>query len=467
MTNGKAEPSDDTKAFAATLLPMVETLSLEVAEIAGSIEGVARFVRHQEVLFGHLRQLTHELRDAIGRIDTAGRETAQISGSAAQESARSIAAASAAVGDIRQLVESMDGIGKRLHGLEGTLGSVRGMSRNIQTIARQTNMLALNATIEAARAGEAGRGFAVVATEVKTLARQADTATTGIDDTVTTLSSQIVELIDTSGKTTSVAGSVNQGVGVITDALEGFHQAIGSVGRKVDTIADATTKSLDHCHDVLAEIDRFVEGVQLTAENLKRADERILSILDHGEQVMNYIAGGNFETQDSPFVSAAQASAQRIAKALEAAVDGGRITLDALFDENYQPIANTNPQQHNTRFVALTDSLLPDIQEAVLASNPAIAYCVAIDRKGFIPTHNAKASKPQGSDPVWNNANCRNRRIFPDRTAQKAGTNAKPFLLQTYRRDLGGDNYVMMKDVSAPVVVKGRHWGGLRIGYKA
>ena len=45
MTNGKAEPSDDTKAFAATLLPMVETLSLEVAEIAGTLQIDAQTVR--------------------------------------------------------------------------------------------------------------------------------------------------------------------------------------------------------------------------------------------------------------------------------------------------------------------------------------------------------------------------------------------------------------------------------------
>jgi methyl-accepting chemotaxis protein len=31
---------------------------------------------------------------------------------------------------------------------------------------------------------------------------------------------------------------------------------------------------------------------------------------------------------------------------------------------------------------------------------------------------------------------------------------------------MGGGAYVLMKDISAPIVVRGRHWGGLRIGYK-
>jgi methyl-accepting chemotaxis protein len=30
-----------------------------------------------------------------------------------------------------------------------------------------------------------------------------------------------------------------------------------------------------------------------------------------------------------------------------------------------------------------------------------------------------------------------------------------------------GDSFVMMKDVSAPIYVHGRHWGGVRLAYKA
>ena len=77
-----------------------------------------------------------------------------------------------------------------------------------------------------------------------------------------------------------------------------------------------------------------------------------------------------------------------------------------------------------------------------------------------------KFSAPQGHDPVWNAANCRNRRIFSDRVGLKSGQSRAPFLLQVYRRDMGGGAYVTMKDISAPIRVRGRHWGGLRIGYR-
>jgi methyl-accepting chemotaxis protein len=31
---------------------------------------------------------------------------------------------------------------------------------------------------------------------------------------------------------------------------------------------------------------------------------------------------------------------------------------------------------------------------------------------------------------------------------------------------MGGGNFALMKDASAPIFVKGRHWGGVRCGYK-
>jgi methyl-accepting chemotaxis protein len=119
-----------------------------------------------------------------------------------------------------------------------------------------------------------------------------------------------------------------------------------------------------------------------------------------------------------------------------------------------------------TRFTEFTDRNLPPVQEAIAQLSPLVVFCAAVDRNGYLPTHNLKFSKPQGRNPEWNAANCRNRRIFNDNTGLNAGRNKKPFLLQTYRRDMGSGRYVLMKDLSAPITIKGRHWGGLRLAYK-
>ena len=457
---------DKADAFATEVLEKIETLSLEVADIAGTIDGLAKFVHHQEDLFAHLKSIAHTMAEAIRSIDDAGRQTRDVTTQAGQQSAESLRTIDAALGDINRLVGAVQGIEERLEELEGALGEVSTRSRDIQKIARQTNLLALNATIEAARAGEAGKGFAVVANEVKGLARQTGEVTSGIDQTVEKLAGSVTDLIDSSTATLDMADSVNAGVGVINHAMAVFGEAIDTVEARVGDISAAASTSLNQCADVIGEIDKFFDGISMTSESLRQADERIGSLLDHSEELMGFIAASGYRTGDTTFIELAQNTAKRIAAVFDQALSSGRLTTADLFDQSYQAIPGTNPQQHTTRFTSFTDTVLPEIQEPVLSIDSRITFCATVDRNGYLPTHNRKFSQPQGRDPVWNNANCRNRRIFNDRTGLNAGRNTLPFLLQTYRRDMGGGQYVLMKDISAPIVIQGRHWGGLRIGYR-
>lgn len=156
-----------------------------------------------------------------------------------------------------------------------------------------------------------------------------------------------------------------------------------------------------------------------------------------------------------------------ISAAFEAAVAGGEIGLAQLFDEAYRPIEGSQPAQHLTAFNALTDRLLPTIQERFLALDPKVVFCIAADRNGYIPTHNRAYCQPQRpGDVAWNTAHSRWRRIFNDRTGLASARNTRPFLLQTYRRDMGGGQFVLLKEAAVPIVVQGRHWGGLRLAFK-
>ena len=49
---------------------------------------------------------------------------------------------------------------------------------------------------------------------------------------------------------------------------------------------------------------------------------------------------------------------------------------------------------------------------------------------------------------------------------RKVAANTKPFLMQTYRRNMGGGRFVLLKDLSAPILVHGRHWGAFRMGFR-
>jgi methyl-accepting chemotaxis protein len=216
---------------------------------------------------------------------------------------------------------------------------------------------------------------------------------------------------------------------------------------------------------VTEEVGAMARSVANNAETLKRVNANTRNFLAASENLAELTNDCGAVTAVSPFIEAVQRGAARLSAALEGAVVHGRISMADLFDEHYQPVPGSNPQQVTTRFVDLADELFPAVQEALLAFDSKVVFCAAVDRNGYLPTHNAKFSRPQGSDPVWNAANARNRRIFNDRTGLAAGRNERRFLLQTYRRDMGGGQRVLMKDLSAPITVNGRHWGGLRLAY--
>jgi methyl-accepting chemotaxis protein len=102
----------------------------------------------------------------------------------------------------------------------------------------------------------------------------------------------------------------------------------------------------------------------------------------------------------------------------------------------------------------------------MLGLSDKVVFCIAVDRNGYVATHNRKYNHPQRGDLTWDSANSRYRRIFNDRTVIASARNRRPFLLQTYRRDMGGGPFVILKEVSAPITAWGRHWGGLRLAYR-
>jgi methyl-accepting chemotaxis protein len=156
-----------------------------------------------------------------------------------------------------------------------------------------------------------------------------------------------------------------------------------------------------------------------------------------------------------------------ISMALEEAISSGKLTRDALFDTEYVAIEGTNPPQFRTRGLEVLEELLPPIQEPLLATDKRLTFAAAVDRNAYLPVHNRIYSKPQRPDDVaWNLANCRNRRIFDDRAGLSAARNVRPYLIQSYARDMGNGVVVMMREIDAPIRVGGKHWGGFRTAYK-
>jgi methyl-accepting chemotaxis protein len=188
-----------------------------------------------------------------------------------------------------------------------------------------------------------------------------------------------------------------------------------------------------------------------------------------GDTVRQALAGklSDIRQENEPLIRRATDGAAKVAALFENAVASGRIGLADLFDNEYEPVAGTDPAQYRTRSLAFLERVLPPVIEPVLASDPRLAYVVCIDRNAYIPVHNRIYSQPQRpGDVVWNTQHSRHRRIFETRAGLCAGRNVRPFLIHVTRRDMGNGVIQVMKGVSAPIRVCGRHWGGFNTAYQ-
>ena len=441
-------------------------LGVELADVAGNLQEVAGRVSGQSDRFGHLQKTAETMVAANHGIASASQAVQTAATAAVGEITQSRAVVETAVQHIAELIDAVARIESRLSAVGTALAGVAKVSGSIEAIARQTNLLALNATIEAARAGAAGRGFAVVASEVKNLAEATRQATQLIGDTVRGLDGQVTSLIGESGDASLRAKNAGEGAAQIQSIIARVQNGFTAVGQEIDGVARAATSNLSHCDRVIDELGNLAKGVDLSSTDLKRADDRVAKLLEISEGLIALIADSGVETSDAPLIRVVIDTAKEISAAFESAIARGEITIDQLMDEKYREIAGTDPKQYLTDYVTFTDRILPAIQDPVQKCDPQIVFSVAWAKGGYLPTHNPNYRLPQGPDPVWNNANCRNRRLFSDRAVKKVAANTKPFLLQTYRRDMGGGNFVLMKDLSSPIIVRGRHWGAFRMGFR-
>jgi methyl-accepting chemotaxis protein len=422
----------DLRGAVLSIAKQAATMGREAAEVRGQLDDTTKSAARQAQAVAALAEQlkgVSRAQDDIGGVTAGSLE---------------------AVGRARQAVE---GIGQEVAGIVDTLRHVAGAAGEITQIALQTRLVAFNASVEAKRAGEAGRGFGVVADAVKDLAGKVESSSKAIMSTVGELDTRIEAL---SREIQSRPGQGEQGA---------FQHALADLQDGVARITEAAAHSRTVCSGLNGQMTAIEAEMHAAGRALDSAMGRSESFLKVSEHLIELVAECGIETADTPFIETCKEAAAQISKLLEDALRTGTITRENLFDEAYRPMPGTAPAQHTTRFVELADRLFPQVQERVLGSNPKIVFCISVDRNGYVATHNKLYCHPQRGDLAWDTANSRYRRIFNDRTGLASARNQRPFLLQTYRRDMGGGKFVLLKEVAAPISVGGRHWGGLRVAF--
>ncbi|MFY7962998.1 MAG: methyl-accepting chemotaxis protein [Elsteraceae bacterium] len=441
--------------------------SIEIVDLSGDVEIVTQRITDQSAILSQLTSLASDVSAQNRSVAEAAAEAHEAAARARTDIQRSSGEVSGSLQAIRYLVETVSVISAELNGLQDALARVGRVASGINAIARQTNLLALNATIEAARAGDAGKGFAVVAGEVKQLAKQTSGATTEIDATLQELGAKTSELVRRAAEGSARADAALSGTAAIGDAMSEAGRAIGELDGRVEAIAGGSAQIDSQCLRLSGDLRNLSQGVSESVASIGAAQSRMQQLLSMSEAVMKYCVASGVETPDTAFVEEAMRLASQVAAAFEAGLDSGEVTMETLFDRNYQLMPGTDPKQYTTRYLPFIDKVIPPIQEPALNFDQRVVFCAPIDVNGYLPSHNKKFSHPQRpGDPIWNAANSRTRRMFNDRVGLAAGMNQTKFLIQSYRRDMGGGQFAVMKDISSPIYVRGKHWGGLRLAYK-
>ncbi|OYV29191.1 MAG: chemotaxis protein [Thiomonas sp. 20-64-9] len=371
--------------------------------------------------------------------------------------------------EAREVFEQLAQTTGRNHTEIQTLGKsfaqVTAVTQVIKDIAQKTSLLALNANIEAARVGEAGRGFAVVADEIRKLAMNTQQSVESIAtfaaevsrglQVVTQSTTEFAARMD-SGKALATAMSGNfQDIARSIDAMHtGMNKVSAQLGQEVEMV-----RAINGQFAALSSTVR--DGANQTIATSERIAEEVQQSLNASQSLFEAATQFVTASKTSQVMRDLDAVCKEIEAALAQALASGALTEQALFDDQYEPVAGTNPQKFRTRFTDFVKSRIQPIEDAWLARSAQYRFVLLVDHNGYAAAHNSVFDRPLTGDYAADLVGNRSMRLFNDPVGLAAARNTNPYLLQVYARDTGE----IMQELSRPVRVSERHWGAVRLAF--
>ncbi len=430
-----------------------ELMAISAQQASGSAEQAAA-VQQATTTSEEIAATAKQVSDNAGRVES-------LADNAAASSADGQEAVSAAVDGMSHLKEQVQSIAEAMLELGENSQKIGGIIDIIDEISDQTNLLSLNAAIEAAGAGEAGKRFSIVANEVRRLADRTADATNQVKALIVQIqqaTNSTIMLTEEGSKGVDAASSL---VANISAALEKITAAVDettSAASEIKLMTQQQTTASEQMTETIVEVRDVAVQVAASSQETTQSIAELTSLAERLQDLVE----ADLLSQAKVRV---QSSAREMERVLTAAVDSGRFTLEEIFDENYQLIPGTDPKKYHTKYDSYLDENIQSFEDELLKDNNVV-FAVLIDRNGYLPTHNSRFSRPLTGDREKDMVGNRTKRIFNDPVGLSAahydGADGKGYLQQVYERDTGEK----MWDISAPVYVKGRHWGGFRIGYQ-
>lgn len=449
------------RAMAYRLMNRASSTAIASAEVSHYADLMDHRLTQQETMAREASTSMTAINAAIMQVSASASQVAALAESAREASHHNHAELDDIIQDMSDVADRSHQALEMLTALNEKIERVRNVTSMIEDIAEQTHLLSLNASIEAARAGEHGRGFAVVAGEVRNLALKTSTATQSVDELVKDMHESGQSVVATMSHLMTRISERSKGLQVVGNSLGTMTQEFDQVQSEITRVADAMENTRQHSQTVADSLRQLEDDVDEGNRNMHDLAEQARALMEAAEGVDGELAQQHLEGRHQQVFRAARSTADKLGKLLEKAIASGELSETNLFQPHYEQIPGTQPPLYKTGFDTFTDQCLPHLQEPLL-KQLGLSYAIACDRKGYVPTHNQAVSREPTGDYAHDLKFCRSKRIFDDPTGSRCGAHEKPLLLQTYKRDTGE----IMHDLSVPVYVQGKHWGGFRVGYQ-
>ena len=436
------------------------SISSEAVRVRAHVQSTGESARRQ----GEATALVFDSSAEANRSIEGVAQSAQIISDATQTNLEN---ARASLAEMQEIAAKINLVGEKVLHFNTTVddlsrrsASVNQIASLIREVADQTNLLALNAAIEAARAGEQGRGFAVVADEVRKLAERVNNAAKEI-------TGNIGSMMDLVSNTRSENEVINEDVQVTRDVVMRsavqFEQMVAdseSTSAQLGNIATA----LEELYATNSQIHENVTSIHTLSDEVSAhmadSQARAAGLAESTEAVQELVA--RFKTGTGAFDYAVDRTRQfraRIQAELEAMAGAGI----NIFDRNYRPVANTNPQKYTVSWGDEYTRRCQGTMEDCLREIPSGVFAIAVNVDGYLSAHNLKHSQALTGDVEADLNGNRTCRIFNDPGQLRAAANAQPLLLRTHARDTGE----VVCELAMPIYVRNQHWGNVRVGVDA
>ena len=448
----------------ASLYQQACQLGGHTCELSNATERIAKEVQDQMEHADTVATAAEEMSSTIQNVSENTHQAVELSATVDSAASAGLAVVQDTWHCMNSVAESVESTLAGIAELERSSASIGDMLSLIEDIADQTNLLALNAAIEAARAGEAGRGFAVVADEVRSLAEKTTKSTKDIERVVAKIQQESGRAAASIRKESTLVQTGLKQAEEARRQLEEIKNCASSSRTMSELIAVAAKEQTTVTAEISSKIHHVSDAAHGTNQMMKANMETFVRFADTVENIYGTVGRfsvGNYHDQVKAYAAELSNGVQT---AITEAIKNGTLSEADLFDRNYQPFAKkTDPPKFTTRFDGFFDRVISPMQESIVNRDSQIAYAICFDNNAYVPCHNLRFSKPLTGDTEVDKVNNRTKRIFGDNTGMRCAKNTDGILLQTYRRDTGE----ILNDLSVPIFINGKHWGGIRFGYKA